>query len=110
VIDFDRLEEMFGDDPDLIQSLFDLYISSTVSLLKNLEGAIAARDALVVAALSHEAKGTSVNLGVDRMAHIAANMESACTLPDWSRILLLHSDMEVAFVHVQTALAERPIA
>jgi PAS domain S-box-containing protein len=106
VIDFDRLEEMFGDDPDLIQSLFDLYITSTANLLKKLEVAIAASDGVAVTALSHEVKGTSVNLGMDRMAQIAGQMEESCTATDWPRAHMLLSDMEAAFVHFQAALAE----
>jgi HPt (histidine-containing phosphotransfer) domain-containing protein len=97
---------MFGDDPDLIQSLFDLYITSTANLLKMLEVAIAASDGVAVTALSHEVKGTSVNLGMDRMAQIAGQMEESCTATDWPRAHMLLSDMEAAFVHFQAALAE----
>jgi PAS domain S-box-containing protein len=106
VIDFERLEEFFDDDPDLIQSLFDLYVSSTVSLLEKLRVAIANRDVVAVTALSHEAKGSGINLGIERMAQIAAQMEHACTVADWPRTHMLLSDMEVAFVHLQAALAE----
>ncbi|MFZ2308992.1 MAG: response regulator [Rhodoferax sp.] len=109
-IDFDRLEEMFGDDPDLIQSLFDMYISSTAKLLKKLEGAIAACDGVAVTALSHEARGTSVNLGIDRMAQIAGQVEASCVATDWPRAHMLHAEMEAAFVLLQAALAERKTA
>jgi HPt (histidine-containing phosphotransfer) domain-containing protein len=107
VIDFDRLEEFFGDDPDLIQSLFDLYLSTTVTLLEKLRVAIANCDVAAVTALSHEAKGSGVNLGIERMAQIAAQMEASCTEADWPRTHMLLSDMETAFVHLQAALTER---
>ena len=107
VIDFERLEEFFGDDPDLIQSLFDLYLSTTVTLLEKLGVAIANCDVAAVTALSHEAKGSGVNLGIERMAQIAAQMEASCTGADWPRTQMLLSDMEAAFVHLQAALAQR---
>jgi CheY-like chemotaxis protein len=107
VIDFERLEEFFGDDPDLIQSLFDLYLSTTVTLLEKLRVAIANCDVAAVTALSHEAKGSGVNLGIERMAQIAAQMEASCAEADWPRTHMLLSDMETAFVHLQAALAER---
>ncbi|MBP6483235.1 MAG: response regulator [Rhodoferax sp.] len=107
VIDFERLEEFFGDDPALIQSLFDLYLSTTVTLLEKLRVAIANCDVAAVTALSHEAKGSGVNLGIERMAQIAAQMEASCTEADWPRTHMLLSDMETAFVHLKTALAER---
>jgi polar amino acid transport system substrate-binding protein len=110
VIDFDRLEEMFGDDPALIQTLFDMYVSSTTTLLKKLEGAIAACDGAAVIALSHETKGSSINLGMDRMAQICGQLEDAGTANEWSRARMLHADMQAAFVHVQTTLAERTTA
>jgi CheY-like chemotaxis protein len=109
-IDFERLEEFFGDDPDLIQSLFDLYVSTTVTLLEKLRVAIGNRDVEAVTALSHEAKGSGVNLGIERMAQIAAHMEALCTEADWPRIHMLLSDMETAFVHLQAALAEHKAA
>jgi CheY-like chemotaxis protein len=107
VIDFERLEEFFGDDPDLIQSLFDLYLSTTVTLLEKLRVAIANCDVAAVTALSHEAKGSGVNLGIERMAQIAAQMEASCTGEDWPRTNMLLTDMQAAFVHLQAALAER---
>jgi two-component system sensor histidine kinase/response regulator len=107
VIDFERMEEFFGDDPDLIQSLFDLYLSTTVTLLEKLRIAIENRDVVAVTALSHEAKGSGVNLGIERMAQIAAQMEASSRAADWPRTHKLLSDMETAFVHLQTALAER---
>jgi two-component system sensor histidine kinase/response regulator len=105
-IDFERLEDFFGDDPDLIQSLFDLYVSTTVTLLEKLRVAIANRDVEAVTALSHEAKGSGVNLGIERMAQLAAQMEEFCAFADWPRIELLLTDLDVAFVQLQTALAE----
>jgi CheY-like chemotaxis protein len=109
VIDFERLEELLGDDPDLIQSLFDLYTSSTVTLLEKLGAAVANCDVVAVTALSHEAKGSGVNLGIDRMAQIAAQMEASCAAADWPRTHMLLTDMEAAFVHLQAALAERKV-
>jgi CheY-like chemotaxis protein len=105
-IDFERLQDFFGDDPDLIQSLFDLYVSTTVTLLEKLRAAIANRDAEAVTALSHEAKGSGVNLGIERMAQIAAQMEECCAVADWPRIERLLTDMDAAFVQLQAALAE----
>jgi two-component system sensor histidine kinase/response regulator len=109
VIDFERLEEFFGDDPDLIQSLFDLYLTTTVTLLEKLRVAIANCDVAAVTAFAHEAKGSGVNLGIERMAQIAAQMEASCTGEDWPRAHMLLTDMEAAFVHLQAALAERKV-
>jgi PAS domain S-box-containing protein len=107
VIDFERLEEYFGDDPDLIQSLFDLYVSSTATLLEKLQLAIVSEDQAMVGALSHEAKGSSGNLGIERMAQIATQMEASSAVPDWVHTQKLYSDMQAAFVQLQTALNER---
>jgi CheY-like chemotaxis protein len=109
-IDFERLQDFFGDDPDLIQSLFDLYVSTTVTLLEKLRAAIASRDPEAVTALSHEAKGSGVNLGIERMAQIAAQMEECCAVADWAHIERLLTDMDAAFVQLQAALAEHKAA
>jgi CheY-like chemotaxis protein len=107
IIDFDRLQEYFGDDPDLIDSLFELYLSSTVTLLEKLKTAIAASDATGVYALAHETKGASANLGIDRMAQLGGQMEETATAGNWTATTMLYADMETAFVQLQAALANR---
>jgi PAS domain S-box-containing protein len=106
VIDFARLEDYFGDDPELIASLLELFQSTTVGLLEKLQLAIEQQDQNAVMALSHEAKGSSGNLGIERMAHIAAQLEDASSNADWPLAKDLCAELHAAFELLLGVLAE----
>jgi HPt (histidine-containing phosphotransfer) domain-containing protein len=105
-VDFERLQEYLGGDTELIQSLFDLYLSTTVALHEKIQQAVDARDGRALVALSHESKGASANLGMDRLAHIAAQMESAAAAGDWVLIETLQADMHAAFIQLHRTLEQ----
>jgi CheY-like chemotaxis protein/HPt (histidine-containing phosphotransfer) domain-containing protein len=106
VIDFARLEDYFGDDPEIIASLLTLFQTTTVGLLEKLQLAIEQQDQNAVMALSHEAKGSSGNLGIERMAHIAAQLEDASSNADWPLAKDLCAELHAAFELLLGVLAE----
>jgi HPt (histidine-containing phosphotransfer) domain-containing protein len=105
-VDFERLQEYLGGDTELIQSLFDLYLSTTVALHEKIQQAVDARDGRALVALSHESKGASANLGMERLAHIAAQMESAAAASEWALIETLQADMHTAFIQLHGTLEQ----
>jgi polar amino acid transport system substrate-binding protein len=107
LIDFALLEDYFGDDPQVLAQLLELFQTSTLSLLEKLHAAVAVRDESSVMALSHEAKGSCGNLGIERMAHIATQLETAVEEADWPRILTLSDDLDRAFKQVLGAIAQQ---
>ena len=107
LIDFALLEDYFGDDPQVLAQLLALFQTSTVSLLEKLHAAVAVLDETTVLALSHEAKGSCGNLGIESMAHIATHLEAAVEGADWPRVLALSGDLDFAFKQVQSAIAQQ---
>jgi two-component system sensor histidine kinase/response regulator len=106
-IDFSRLDEYFGDDPDVIKTLLDAFCSSTGPELERLHSALRTRDRPAVEALAHEIKGTCGNLGVDGMAQLAGLLEAEVERGHWAQALDLLGQLQQLFVRVQQAIHER---
>ena len=107
LIDFALLEDYFGDDPQVLAQLLELFQTSTFSLLEKLHAAVALQDETSVLALSHEAKGSCGNLGIESMAQIATRLEGAVEDADWSSVRVLSGDLGRAFKQVQDAIARQ---
>jgi PAS domain S-box-containing protein len=104
-VDFARLDYL-SDDHDLVVELFDIFRTSMSELLEKLSAAVDRCDAIAVKALAHEIKGACGNLGVDGMAHIAADLEKVVTSADWPRVGVLRAELAATFVQVNHAIEE----
>lgn len=104
LIDFALLDDYFGDDPETLAEVFELFKSSTVALMEKLQAASECHDGAAVMALGHEGKGSCGNLGMVSMARICIDLENAAEDADWSRITSLCRDLEVTFAQVLDAM------
>jgi len=107
VIDFDLLNDYFGDDAEVITQLLDLFQSSTKALLAKLDLALDQQDASVALALIHELKGSCGNIGIERMAGLTTPLEAAITAGQWSGAQTVHQALHQAFDDVVSAIAQR---
>ena len=105
-INFELLSDYFGDDPETITKLLTLFESSTAKLLDLLALAVAQQDADVVAKLAHELKGSGGNIGIERMAFVAADLETAAQEAQWQQVDALCSELKLAFEAVKRAIAK----
>ncbi len=106
VIDFELLDDYFGDDPQVVVKLLSLFQSTTMSLLAKLEDGIARCDTQAVYALAHELKGSCGNIGIERMAKITARLEAASAELDWSGVASLEDALRAAFADVVSMIAD----
>jgi PAS domain S-box-containing protein len=109
-INFELLNDYFGEDPGTITKLLMLFESTTTVLLEKLVVAMAQRNATSVHALAHELKGSCGNIGIERMALIAADLELAATACEWSSLESLQPQLSLAFVAVRQAIASHSIS
>ena len=105
VIDFELLDDYFGDDPQVVAKLLTLFQSTSVTLLTKLEDGIAQRDTKLVYALAHELKGSCGNIGIERMANITSHLESAAAELDWTLVTDSFAALQDAFDEVVDAIA-----
>jgi CheY-like chemotaxis protein len=106
-IDFELLNDYFGEDPNDITKLLVLFESTTTTLMNKLQAAIAQNDAPAVYALAHELKGSCGNIGIERMAQIAAGLETVAQAQDWPQTEQLGNELKLAFGAVNQAIATR---
>ncbi|MBY0454673.1 MAG: PAS domain S-box protein [Burkholderiaceae bacterium] len=107
LIDFKRLEEYFGDDPETIFELLKIFLSSTSLLLKKLPPAIAERETKAVMSIAHEVKGSCSNIGIETMATLAAELERAASNGDWPQGDNLGRQLDAIFLQVSEAIAQQ---
>ncbi|GAB2181580.1 hypothetical protein DLREEDagrD3_18030 [Denitratisoma sp. agr-D3] len=105
LIDFARLKEILGDDPQLLADLLEAFNTSTTALLGRLETAVEQRKGEVVKAIAHEAKGVFGNLSILPLVRTVANMEGAAVEANWSRVAELHQELKDGFGQVQQDVA-----
>ena len=105
VIDFELLDDYFGEDPQVVSKLLSLFQSSTLTLLDKLDASVAQREMQVVYALAHELKGSCGNIGIERMAGISTDLETAASEHDWPLVQQILQVLHTAFADVLTAIA-----
>ena len=104
LINFELLEDYFGDDPQVLAEVMELFQASTLILLEKLHAASDRRDAASVMALGHEGKGSCGNLGMERMARICIDLENAANEAHWSSVTSLCNALETTFMQVLDAI------
>jgi HPt (histidine-containing phosphotransfer) domain-containing protein len=106
-INFELLNDYFGEDANDITKLLVLFESTTTTLMGKLQTAITQRDIHTVYALAHELKGSCGNIGIERMALIATDLETVAQAQDWPQADLLCNELKQAFNAVRQAIATR---
>jgi CheY-like chemotaxis protein len=105
VIDFELLDDYFGDDPLVVTKLLTLFQSTTTVLLAKLETSIGARDRDAIFTLAHELRGSCGNIGIERMSNITAQLEDAAAELDWKRTVATFDHLRTGFDDVVAAIA-----
>ena len=75
VIDDTRLSEEFGDSPEILAELRDLFLQHVSELVAELGDVIAAGDAPRLAQTAHTFKGACATYGAPRLAFVCAQLE-----------------------------------
>jgi HPt (histidine-containing phosphotransfer) domain-containing protein len=99
----DELREILsGEDDGAFERFLRVYLSSSERGLRDLHAAVAGSDAAVVERFAHLLKGSSGNVGADRLADACRLMETSARhgrKGDWN-----FSAVEAEFARVRAAL------
>ncbi len=74
-LDFQRVREAAGDDPEFIRELMDLYLEDAAERLEELRAALGAGAAEELARCAHKLKGSSANVGATGVSQCAKTLE-----------------------------------
>lgn len=75
VLDQSRLLDQFGDEPEVIAELRDLFLEDFPQQLERIRGGVADGDADLVARAAHSLKGASGTFGAERVFQVAQAIE-----------------------------------
>ena len=74
-INVERLRDTIGDDPEFIFELYGIYVDDARNRLANLDSALVAANPKRIQDAAHALKGSSGNVGAERMSELAAELE-----------------------------------
>ncbi|MDD2925116.1 PAS domain S-box protein [Rhodoferax sp.] len=106
IINFDLLHDYFGDEPQIIKGMLELFQTTTSDLLVKLRSAIDTRDSNAICALAHEIKGSSSNIGIQSLALIASQLETTAAIQGWDTTTALLQELEDASHKLNDAIAQ----
>ena len=75
ILNFDRLQDSAGGDPELVRELIDLYVENTDSQLPALSDAVALGDGEASRSVAHGIKGASAAMGAEEAAEAFRQLE-----------------------------------
>jgi len=97
LIDMERLESIFGDDPEAIKGLMQNFITSTSDLLKDIAPALEDKNTTFAKELLHRLKGSSGNCGIMKMHTLALEAEDNVLQENWDKVKELYHALEDLF-------------
>jgi HPt (histidine-containing phosphotransfer) domain-containing protein len=105
VLDLTRLEEAFEDDVGGIAELLEMALDTGEKHRLNLHEGIAARDLAAVSRAAHSIKGSASNIGAERVAACAAQIEERVRDESWADVPQLASGLDAAYAALRDAVA-----
>ncbi len=99
-----RLGDTFGDDPEFLTELYSIYVEDACGRLSTLDSALADNDSEKIESVAHALKGSSGNVGAERMSALAAELERVDTAQDPPQAQDLAAALHTEFEAVQTFL------
>ncbi len=103
LINFDYLNDIFGDDTETITRLLTLFKQTTDVLMNKLAMALQEQDTSGVCSLAHELKGSCGNMGLERMARLASELEARAEDRLWPQANVLQQHLSQAYADTLAA-------
>ena len=103
---FGRLQSYSTGQGRLVDTLVAILASQTPNRLAELRQAVERADVEVASRLAHDIKGTSGNLGAQRLQRLALRAEEKARRGEFSGMLALLDEMEDVFEQTRTRLSE----
>lgn len=105
VLDLSRLREIYEDDTTGMLELYDMMLKNNAAHLDKLDAAVEARDLDAVRKSAHAIKGSSGNVGANRLSRIAADVEDSARDGSWNsvaeRIAEMRPDFELVRAEIE---------
>jgi HPt (histidine-containing phosphotransfer) domain-containing protein len=95
-------------EPDFLADLIDIYLEEIPTRLSAIGKAIAARDMRTVALICHRMKGSSANLGAERLSQLCKDLEIKAATDQIAAIPTAWAKVQDEFENARRELAAIP--
>jgi two-component system, sensor histidine kinase and response regulator len=93
-------------DPDILKELVDLFMEDTPKRIEEIRNAVLRGDTATVKRVAHTLKGSSANLGAQRMSRVAMQIETLEGLEERGKVEALQERLRSEFDRAGAALLE----
>jgi HPt (histidine-containing phosphotransfer) domain-containing protein len=90
--------------PNFLRDLIDLFLKETASQLVELRGSLERKDAARLQGIAHKLKGSTGNLGAEKLSSICARLQQLAPAGDWPGSEALVGGIEQEFAAVKAGL------
>jgi CheY-like chemotaxis protein/HPt (histidine-containing phosphotransfer) domain-containing protein len=103
-----RQELMTSEDSDVLGEIIALFLEDTPSLLTAIEEAIEAKDISTLRYAVHTLRGSTSNLGIQRMYHLCFQLQDLGTQGAFEEAVQTFTELQTEFMRVKAAFASQP--
>ncbi len=100
VLDKERLNDIFGDEPEALKKFLEKAVKSITNLLTEIGKNITARDEIAAKTSAHTLKGVTGNMGAMKMYDLAKTLEQHIIQKNWTEAQKLFDAEQIAFTEV----------
>jgi len=100
-VDVSRLQQSFADDLEFIIEMYQIYVEDAHKRLDSLDDALAKSDYKGIVDASHALKGSSANIGAERMSALASRLEQIDAAKDMKAAEELARELDAEFEAVE---------
>ena len=107
IVDWDFINERFGDYPDLIQELITIYLEESPKQMEQIRQAAQTGNMANLSLYAHSLKGASANMGAMELRYAAGELEAKGKAQDNSNLQPLLERLEAAFARTEEEFKSR---
>jgi signal transduction histidine kinase/HPt (histidine-containing phosphotransfer) domain-containing protein len=106
-VNFERLDEFSGGNPESLQELIGLYLSQTTEQIESIQAALDSGDLGRVSRVAHSCAGASSTCGMSMIAPVLRKLEIAANAGEGAALPGLLSEIRKEFNRIQAFLKTR---
>jgi HPt (histidine-containing phosphotransfer) domain-containing protein len=100
-INVDRLFGTFSDEPEFIAEMYEMFVGDAQGLLTNFDTALESENVDDLRKLAHTLKGSSANIGAERLQSLASAVEMADLTTELTKVQDLAKEMRMELEAVE---------
>ena len=108
-VDMSRMTDLTGGDETCIRDLVEMFYTQTSQQMKQIEQAVAAKDASTVGHVAHSCKGASATLGMARFAAVMLQLEKLGKSGSVNGAEALCAQAEREYAEIRNFLMAQPV-